>query len=254
MTFPASPAWLDATSLYERLEFPPAPDGRPYVAVNMVSTVDGKATVAGRAADIGSPTDRLMMRRLRAAVDCVLVGAGTVRAEAFDVRASPEEQAARIRRGLSPQPLVGIVTNTGDLPYDRRALLRGREPRPLVIASDRALRAHPERFARAGEVATVISVGVEAPDMPRLARVLRGEYGVERLLVEGGPALNQALFAAGLVDELFLTLAPRIVGGRGKSIVEDDVAPRLDLARLALVSVAAADGELYLRYRVRGTG
>jgi len=218
----------------------------------MISTVDGKAVVAGRAAALGSPADRLMMRRIRAAADCVLVGAGTVRAEVFDIRVGPEEQAARLARGQSAQPLAAVVTNTGELPLTRRAMFRGREPRPVIFASERALSAYPERFARAREVARVIPVGVEAPDRAQLLATLVRDLGVRRLVVEGGPTLNQSLFAAGLVDELFLTLSPRIVGGRSKTIVEDGFEPSLDLAHLELISAAPVGGELFLRYRVLG--
>ena len=245
---------LSATAtLYEDLEFPPGRDGRPYVVVNMVSTVDGKAVVGGRAARIGSPLDRLLMQRIRAAADCVLFGAGTVRAEAFDVRMGLEQQAARRARGLPLEPLVAIVTNTGDLPLGR-SLFRPRKPQPVVFTSEEALRAYPERFARLRQVAKVLVVGGEAPDLTGLLSTLLTELNVGRLLVEGGPSLNQSLFAAGLVDELFLTLAPRVVGGRSRTIVEDDVEPRLDLARLDLVSIAEAAGELFLRYRVAPAG
>jgi riboflavin-specific deaminase-like protein len=245
-----SARYLDAATLYEGLTFPPGSDVRPHLAVNMISTADGKAAIGGQAAPIGSPADRVVMRRLRAAVDCVLVGAGTIRAEAFDIRVGPAEQTAREARGQAAQPLVAILTNTGDLPIDRRALFRGREPRPLVFTCQRAVRAYPERFARLREVATVVPSGVEALDLPSLLAVLARDFGARRVLVEGGPALNQAFFAVDLVDELFLTIAPRVVGGRSKTIVEADFEPTLDLARLALVSVAAADDEVFLRYRV----
>lgn len=242
--------WVDVESLYLDLALPEGRDGRPYVAVNMVTTADGKAVVAGKAGKIGSPLDRTMMSRIRAATDCVLVGAGTVRAELVSVRVRPEEEAARLRRGWTPQPLGAIVTNTGDLPLGR-PVFADREPRPLVFTGDDAVSRHSERFEALGRVARILTVGREAPDIRLVLSTLAQDFGVRRLLVEGGPALNQALFDLGLVDELFLTLAPRVVGGRSKTIVEDaDAEPRLDLARVRLISIAEAASELFLRYRV----
>jgi riboflavin biosynthesis pyrimidine reductase len=101
-------------------------------------------------------------------------------------------------------------------------------------------------------VSEVIAVGDGRVDVGRLLSRLAAEYGIRRLVLEGGPRLNGELFATGLVDEVFLTIATRIVGGTGRTVVEADAPPTLDFAALELVSVAPTLAELFLRYRVKG--
>src|SRR5215218_3299628 len=83
---------------------------RPYLALNMVATVDGRASVNGSAVGIGSPADKHLMRELRAEADVVLHGAGTVRADPLSARVPTEFAAQRLVRGMSEQPLGAIVT------------------------------------------------------------------------------------------------------------------------------------------------
>lgn len=258
MLYPSGPELQRAaTEIYADLDFPEGVAvadivARPFVALNMISTVDGKAIVEGRASRISSPIDHLLMRQIRSAVDCVLVGAGTVRAEGFEVRVGDEQAAARRRRGWPSHPLAAIVTATGDLPTQRKVFrpLAGDRP-PLIITSQQALTSNPERFADLARIARVLVAGDSAAEPAAVLDVLFRVAGVRRLLLEGGPTLNQAFVAAGLVDELFLTIAPRIVGGRSKTIVEGADAPVLGLRGLELVSISQADSELYLRYRIR---
>src|ERR1700730_4395462 len=94
----------------------PARDGRPYLALNMVATADGRAAVNGSAVGIGSAADKHLMRELRAEADVVLHGAGTVRADPLSARVPPELVEQRLQRGLSAQPLGAIVTRSGNLP------------------------------------------------------------------------------------------------------------------------------------------
>src|SRR5713226_1652736 len=94
----------------------PTQDGRPYLALNMVATVDGRAAVNGSAVGIGSPADKHLMRELRAEADVVLHGAGTVRADPLSARVPADMVPQRVAQGLSPQPLGAIVTRSGNLP------------------------------------------------------------------------------------------------------------------------------------------
>ena len=87
-------------------------------------------------------------------------------------------------------------------------------------------------------------------DLPRLLADLEEAHGVRSVLCEGGPMLNSYLFAAGLVDELFLSLSPKVAGGAAALTI---VAGRelVEPAELELVSVAEGDGDLFTRWRVR---
>jgi riboflavin biosynthesis pyrimidine reductase len=223
---------------------PPAEPGRryPYVALNMVATLDGRAAVGGTAVGLGSATDQRLLRRLRAEADVVLHGAGTVRAHPLTPRVPPEAEPARVARGQAPQPAGAVVSGSGNLsahhPYFSTAT--GAWPRVVYTAGERA-----RALARDG----VDVVVLDGPLIDlRLALEDLGRRGYRRVVCEGGPTLNRPLFALGLVDELFLTLAPRIDAGPDPLtlVVGESLGP----LRLALRSVYERDGELFLRYGV----
>lgn len=238
-----------AADLYRGLAFP-AGQERPFVAVNMVASVDGRAVVSGRARVLSSPLDRLLMRRIRAAADCVLVGAATLRAEGYDAGVGSEESAERQARGMSPQPLAAVVSSTGELPR-RRGFFRVAEQRAIVLTTAGAAEARREAFGSLAEIAEVATVPSrdERLSVGEILDALHGRYAVRRLLVEGGPRTVGELFAAGLVDELFLTISPLVVGGEASAIAESQL-PHSPPARLALASAATDAGFAFLRYRV----
>ncbi len=194
-----------------------APAERPYIALNMVSSADGKATLAGRTAAISSPADRELFHHLRAAADGILVGAGTVRIERYGkVTKNAELQAKRERQGMRADAVVAIATHSGILPDDL----------PLLVDA-------PDSVRLIGDLQTGLAD-------------LRAE-GIRSLLCEGGPTLNRTLFANGLVDELFLTIAPAIAGaGEALTIVEGAALPVP--VGLELISIHEADSHLFLRY------
>jgi riboflavin biosynthesis pyrimidine reductase len=229
----------------------PAPRAdRPYVAINMVSSVDGKAVVGGQTAGLGSPTDRLLLRKLRSLADAVLVGLGTLRAERYLPTVPEPYVPLRQARGLADQPLAVLVSGSGRLPLERGYFRRAGLRRVLLTSAAGAAALDPAAAASLD----VLAVGQETVDLAAGLRTLRAAYGVRWLLAEGGPTLNHALLAAGLVDELFLTVAPRLVGGPAVTIVEG-AAPLLPTAAAPrLLAVHAHDGELYLRYAVAGAG
>ncbi|HWM53933.1 MAG TPA: dihydrofolate reductase family protein [Solirubrobacterales bacterium] len=169
---------LDAYRPWER-----AHDDRPFLAMNFVATLDGRATIEGRSGPIGSEADTEMLVGLRSRFDAVMIGAGTMRAERYS--------------GLSK--------------------------RLVVVESG------PEGLA----------------DLPQLLGSLRAE-GVRALLCEGGPRLYASLEALGLVDELFLTIAPKLTGGAAPRILEGELP---GVAELELAWLLEQDGELFARYR-----
>jgi riboflavin biosynthesis pyrimidine reductase len=162
-----------------------APEDRPFVAVNFVATVDGRASIGGRSGPIGSDTDTAMLAGLRTRFDAVMIGAGTMRAERY----------------------------------------AGLEKRLIVVESG----------------------GGEWTDLGDLLRSLRTE-GVRAVICEGGPTLHGSLQAAGLVDELFLTIAPKLSGGPAPHILEGALP---DAVPLELVWLLEHEGELFARYRSR---
>jgi len=244
--FPPPGGALAVADVYADPGWPePGPD-RPYVALNMVSTVDGKVAVGGGAAGIGSRTDRDLMRQLRARADAVMTGAGTLRAEDYTSKVPRSYVAARVARGQAEQPLAVIVSGSGRLPAERPLFWGAGFARVLLTSRRGAAALDPNRAKQlqlvvAGENSVDLAVGL---------RLLRTGHGVRWLICEGGPHLNHSLLAAGLVDELFLTFAPRLVGSAGPTIVEGAPFPLAGPTTLTLLAAHAAGSELFLRYRV----
>ena len=232
--------------VYADLDLPAAPPNRPLVLLNMVSTVDGKVAVGGKAAGIGSRTDRLLMRQLRSRVDGLMVAAGTLRAEAVDPRVPPDLVDRRVADGRAAQPLAIAISGSLALDPNHRFFANGRDG-TLVITTESA---PEERAAALAERAQILRIGVDSVDLESALRRLRGELGVERLLVEGGPSLNQALLDLDLVDEVFWTIAPKLAGGQGLTLIQGDMPAIGIAARLDLVSLFEHGGELFARYRV----
>lgn len=246
--YPTPAADLDPDAIYDDLRelLPEPPPGRPYTTLNMVTSVDGKAAVGGRAAPLGSDLDHRLMRAIRAAHDAVLNGAGTLRAEGIDSRVGAAWGARRAARGLSPQPLAVALTRDGDLPLERRWFHHAGIAR-VVLAGGR-LADHPARRAALERHARVLLAPTPEPDPSWALRALREECGVRYLLCEGGPRLNGALIAAGLVDQLCWTLAPKVVGGgEDLTMVAGPALPALP--RLTLASAFLHEDEFFLRYR-----
>lgn len=235
------PAELRAEEIYHDLRFPGPPPARPYAAINMVSTVDGRVTVRDRAGGIGGPVDRLAMRVLRSRVDAVLVGAGTVRSEKINLGV-PRDLSGAV--GAS-EALGVVISASGDVTLDNMAYNEGE--RLLFLLSEEAPRGAEKKLSARGEVRRM--AGSRGGYGAALS-LLREEYGVRRLLVEGGPSVNHALVGAGLVDELFLTFAPKLAGGTGPRGVSGILSgPAFETpGGMRLLSVYESGGELYLRY------
>jgi len=208
---------------------------RPFVAMNFVVTVDGRATIGGVSGPIGSAADTEMLSRLRGRFDAMMIGAGTMRAERYGrLAAHQETRERRERLGLPPEPLMVIISGRLDLPWDATLFTDG--GRVLV-------------FTASEETATDLQIVRHqgAVDLAAALRHLRAEHGVRALLSEGGPHLHSQLWAAGLADELFLTTAPRLTGAEAPRILEGSALP--NVTELELAWLLEQDGELFARYR-----
>lgn len=251
--YPDPVADLDPATIYDGLreQLPEPPAGRPYLTLNMVTSVDGKASVAGSASGLGSALDHRLMRALRAANDAVLIGAGTLRAERVDPRVGPEWAARRVARGQRPEPLAVLLTRGGDLPLGRR-YFRYPEVERVVLAGS-CLAAERRAALDRTPGTRLLLAPTPDPDLAWALSTLRQEYRVRHALVEGGPATNGALLRAGLVDEICWTLAPKIVGG-GETLTLVAGPSLPTMPRLTLLSAYLHQDELFLRYRIARTG
>jgi riboflavin-specific deaminase-like protein len=212
---------------------------RPLVAVNFAATVDGQATIGGVSGPIGSAADTAMLARLRTRFEAVMIGAGTMRAERYGrLVADREQRERRERLGLPPDPLMVIVSGRLDLPWDAPLFTDGGGRVLLFTASE----------AEPPETATPLQVVRHEGfvNLLEALRQLRREHGIRALLCEGGPGLHGELEGGGLVDDLFLTIAPKLTGGEGPRIVEGELPA---VAELELAWLLEKDGELFARYR-----
>jgi 2,5-diamino-6-(ribosylamino)-4(3H)-pyrimidinone 5'-phosphate reductase len=238
--YPLPHRQVEPGTLYESLELPPPERddlSRPYVVVNMVSSIDGRAAIDGKASRLGSDIDRQTMRTLRSKADAVMIGANTLRAEKLSLGLDEFSSG--------PQPIAVIVTRTGDVPLETN-LIPAKQQEVLVVTAQDT----PDRFVnRLRECASVLRVSASpsgGANLEETLEILRAERGVKLLLVEGGPSLNQSLISGNFADELFLTLAPKLLGGTSdRSILESKALASIGVK---LVSVHLAGSELFLRY------
>ena len=251
---PLPPREISAHRIYEDLELPPSgrrASRRPYVLINMVSSLDGRTTVEGKALSIGSETDRQVMRTLRSRADAVMIGANTLRAERLSLGL---DEPAR------SQPIAIILTNTGDLPLESN-LIRHERQKVLVLVPESCPEEVMRKVGWCGDVAVlgVPTAQGGAIDLGAALEVLKDEHAVGLLLIEGGPTLNHALISEGLADELFLTLAPKLLAGSSSeelTILEGQPLPQQDgdegkAPPAKLLSVHLAADELFLRYKIQ---
>lgn len=235
------PATLDADELLSSLESVPIPARRPYVLVNFIASLDGRATFQGRSGQLGGDADRALFHGLREHVDAIMAGTETLRIERYGrPLGRPERRERRVKRGHSPEPVTVIVTRTGVLPLDI-PLFSEPETRVIIFTAREldvsSVAAQTELVSLPGEGLTLTAV---------LER-LRSDFGVGRLLCEGGPSLFASLLHEGCVDELFLTVAPKLTGGG--PAMPTTVGPELgELAPATPVWVLERDGYLFLRY------
>ncbi|MGD0452021.1 MAG: dihydrofolate reductase family protein [Solirubrobacteraceae bacterium] len=236
---------VEGLGLWDRPD--PAPE-RQRVMLNMISTLDGRASVGGRSGPISGRADRALFHGLRSAVDAVLVGAGTVRTERYG-RIIPDasRRALRRQRGLREEPLACIVSGRlaldGDIP-----LLSEPSARVAILTASAA-----SLPATAAGVDYVRTVREGHLDLAAAMSELRARFDVHSVLCEGGPHLAMQLLQAGLLDELFLSLSPLLAGGEPAG----GEAPRIlaggelePPAGLELLGALRSDSHLFLRYGV----
>ncbi len=225
--------------------------GLPFVFVNFAMTADGKITTANRKAKaFSSARDREHMFELRLSADAIMAGARTV--DLNPVTMGPGGQRYRrhrLRHGLAEYNLRIVVSGSGTV--DPKATLFQKRFSPIIILTTE--RAGSRRLAELRRVADEVKVcGTKEIDFQEALRWLHQKWKVRRLLCEGGGELNSALFHAGLVHELHLTICPKIFGGRNAPTMADgrDASRLSEATDLKLKSATTYGDELFLVYRV----
>ena len=240
---------IDPLELYPALPRP-APAGRPWVMINMISSADGAIAVDGTSEALGNPADQAVFSAVRACADWIVVAAGTARVERYDLpRPAARSRRARIAAGRAERPRLAVASLSMNLDpglpmfADRRP---GDDPAVILTGSE----APAEAVRRLGERAEVVPLPSRRPGPAEILAEL-GRRGAEVVLCEGGPSFNGQFADAGAIDELCLSIAPLVAGGPSPRAVHGSLrtAPlRMDLAHLL-----EAEDTLFARYLVRSS-
>jgi riboflavin biosynthesis pyrimidine reductase len=226
---------VDVLAAYE-------PPPRASVRLNMISSLDGAISVNGRSGALGGTADHQVFAALREWADVILVGAGTVRSEAYGpARVGPDAQRRRVERGQREQPPIAVVSGQGDFDYSS-PFFADAQSRPIIVTTSDHLDSVAQR---AGDHADLVAAGTGRVDAEEAIAQLRAR-GFGHVLCEGGPGLNSDLARCGVLDELCLTLSPRVVGGDGPRIIagaafDPPIEPRL-------LHLLEEDGFQFLRF------
>ena len=215
------------------------PDG---VRANMIFSLDGAASMHGRAGPLSGPLDQQLLLALRGYADVVLVGAGTARAENYGpVRLTdPQRSYRRERWARDEPPPIAVVSESGKLP---QSLFAEPRQRPMLITTSAAAAGrHFEEEARPD----VMIAGEDSVDLTMAITALKSR-GMRRVLCEGGPTLLDELVLRGLIDEMCVTIAPKLAG-TGQSATSAGLPQLAAPQELSLHHVLAHQGYLFLKY------
>ena len=230
--------------------------GRPYVLLNMIASADGRATVEGRSGGLGGEADHELFHGLRTLVDGVLIGARTLRTERYNrIVDDAADRTRRLAHGLGEEPLACVVSASLALDPSIPLLADASAHVAILTPSEGTI---PGLKAR---VAYVRASDAGRLDLRAALATLRGRFAVRTLLCEGGPHIASELLGGGLLDELFLTIAPKLVSGEVDSDPDGaHTQPPLTIlsgpaleppVQLELRSLLESDSYLFAHYRVR---
>ncbi|MEV7281475.1 pyrimidine reductase family protein [Streptomyces sp. NPDC093111] len=245
MTATASDREWSLDELADAYAYPAEAASGPWLRANMVSSLDGAGQHDGRSQPLSSETDMRIFGTLRALADVVVVGAETVRLEGYrPARAREAFAARRAAAGQGPAPVIAVVTASLDLDFSLPLFTEPLVP-TLVLTGAQA---PADRVAEArGAGAEVLVAGEGRGVEPERAVALLAERGLRRQLTEGGPRLLGQFVAAGVLDELCLSVSPTMTAGSAQRIAGG---PSVDVPRrFAVASLLEQDGFLFTRYR-----
>ncbi len=223
----------------------PAPIGRPWVMLNMISSIDGATAMDGVSGALGGPGDKSVFGAIRASCDWILVASGTARAERYRIpRPNARTRAARISAGRAPAPRLAVMSGSLEFEPDLPMLAdRADQEDPVVVITGRS--ASPERVSELQELAEVAVVDMDRPT-PQAALDVLHQRGAHIVLLEGGPSLNAQFAESKLIDELCISISPKVVAGDSRRMVSGGQA--LGDLEYELAHLLEHDNMLFVRY------
>ena len=221
---------------------------RPHVSVNMAMSLDGKITTYRREdISLGTKHDRRLMDELRADAKAVIVGSGTVRHDGFPIHMRyPDLEARRVARGWPPHPINVTMSRTLDLPSNR-PFFQHANTEKIVFTTNAAPDARVKRFSRFAEVLVLPKRTLSPTTVLENLR----QRGVDRVLLEGGGEVHFAFAKEGAIDDVYITLTPRLIGGAAAPTIMDGKGfLAADHLNLRLLTTERIGDELFLKYTV----
>ena len=222
---------------------------KPHTSLIMAVSLDGKiSTRDGAGPRFASEADGIRLREIRSHADAILVGARTIIADDPTFTEHGKYKELRLQHGLALNPIKAVVSGSGSVPETAQMFQPNGAP-ALVFTTERI---PPSRLAQLQQVAEVHCVGETTVNFRRVVEILGEVYQVKQLLIEGGGQVNFDLFRAGLIDEIYFTLCPKIIGGRDvPTSVEGDGFDFLNIVDIELLDHSPVGDEIFLHYRVR---
>ena len=215
------------------------------IFLNMVMTLDGKITTRdGAGPKFASRADQERMLHIRSEADSIIIGAGTADNPTFNL--PTKYQKNRTNKNIASNPIKAVVSGRGSVPPTLKMFTPNDSP-ALVFTTNQI---NSDRYNKLHEVAEIHVVGKSEVDFMQIVEILKKEYNVKQLLIEGGGQVNFAAFQAGIVDEVFITLSPKIVGGNVQTMVEGAGFNFDSLVELELLDCQTVASEIFLHYRV----
>jgi 5-amino-6-(5-phosphoribosylamino)uracil reductase len=222
---------------------------RPFVIATFAMTADGKVTTKNFGpVDFTSREDKLHLFRQRALADAVLLGHTSLKRDNVRLGVPAELQDLRIKRGQSRSPLRVILSNRGKI--DDRLKIFQSDVSPIIIFSTKQMPRKNQEALR--KRATLQLTDARRVDLAAMLETLRKKYKVGTLACEGGPTLFRSLLEQGLVDQLNLTIAPYLFGGRKAPTLTGLSATFLPASvRCSLIDMRTVGDECFLTYRIK---
>jgi len=222
------------------------PADRPRVVAVMISAPDGRATVDGRSAGLGSAADQAVMRAMRAEADALFVGSRTLRVEGYGALLDEEHRAERVARGLpAALRLVTVVRDLRTLPVDAAPIFQ-EAGAPITVFTSSSDEEAP--FPAVAADLEVVRLSPESLDLRAVLDHVEAEHGARLVVTEGGPTLLHGLVAVGLLDDLLHTAAPFLIAGNGTTMLSGDAFP--EPVRLHVRGAHLAVDHLFVHYAV----